>query len=112
MERYAWKATLKNGMLEEYKRRHREIWQEMRDVLDKAGIVNYTIWNVGNELFGYYECRLGVAHAARVQAESPVVARWNEYMKDVMTMDADPETGAQPKLTEVFAFRTEQEEEK
>lgn len=112
MERYAWKATLKDGMLEEYKRRHREIWQEMRDVLDKAGIVNYTIWNVGNELFGYYECRLGVAHAARVQAESPVVARWNEYMKDVMTMDADPETSAQPKLTEVFAFRTEQEEEK
>ena len=97
-------------LLEEYKRRHRELWQGMRDVLDAAGIVNYTIWNVGNELFGYYECRLGVAHAARVQAESPVVARWNEYMKDVMTMDADPETGAQPKLTEVFAFRTEQEE--
>ena len=109
MERYAWKATLKAGKLEEYKRRHREIWQEMKDVLEKAGSRNYTIWNTGNELFGYYECEQGISYAARVQAESPVVAKWNEYMKDVMTMDADPETGAQPKLTEVFAFRTEEE---
>ena len=109
MERYAWKATLKAGKLEEYKRRHREIWQEMKDVLAEAGIRNYTIWNVGDELFGYYECEKGIAHAARVQAESAVVARWNKYMKDVMTMDADPETGAQPKLIPVFAFRTEEE---
>lgn len=109
MERYAWKATVKEGKLEEYKRRHREIWQEMKDVLAEAGIRNYTIWNTGNELFGYYECEKGVAFAAQTQARSPVVDRWNEYMKDVMTMEADPETGAQPKLTEVFAFRTEGE---
>lgn len=106
MERYAWKATLKDGKKEEYKRRHDEIRQEMKEVLAEAGIRNYTIWNTGNELFGYYECEKGIDHAARVQAESPVVARWNEYMKDVMTMEADPETGAQPKLTEVF--RTEE----
>ena len=40
--------------------------------------------------------------AARVQAQSPVVDRWNEYMKDVMVMEMDPETGAQPRLVEVF----------
>lgn len=108
MERYAWKATVKEGKLEEYRRRHREIWQEMKDVLAEAGIRNYTIWNTGNELFGYYECEKGVAFAGETQAQSPVVDRWNEYMKDVMTMEADPETGAQPKLTEVFAFRTEE----
>ncbi len=107
MERYAWKALLKDGMLEEYKRRHREIWPEMKAVLEEAGIVNYTIWNVGNELFGYYECTKGIGHAARVQAESPVVDRWNEYMADVMTMETDPETGAQPLLSCVFTFRTE-----
>ena len=93
MERYAWKATVLPGKLEEYIRRHNEIWPEMKDVLHQAGIRNYTIWNVGNELFGYYECD-SVAEAARVQAESPVVDRWNEYMKDVMLMEMDPETGA------------------
>ena len=56
MERYAWKATVLPGKLEEYIRRHDQIWPEMRAVLADAGIRNYTIWNVGNELFGYYEC--------------------------------------------------------
>ena len=102
MERYAWKAIVREGMLEEYIRRHNEIWPELTQVLREAGITNYTIWTVGNELFGYYECQKGADYAAKVQAESPVVDRWNEYMKDVMVMDMDPETGAQPKLRQVF----------
>lgn len=102
MERYAWKATLKEGMLAEYRRRHDEIWPELTAVLKQAGICNYSIWNTGSELFGYYECAQGCAYAARVQAESPVVDRWNEFMKDVMVMEPDPVTGAQPRLTQVF----------
>ena len=102
MERYAWKAVVKDGMKEEYIRRHNEIWPELVEVLKKAGIVNYTIWNTGNELFGYYECEKGADYAARVQAESPVVDRWNAYMKDVMVMEMDPVTGAQPKMEQVF----------
>ena len=102
IERYAWKATVKEGMLEEYRRRHDNIWPEMKEVLRAAGIRNYTIWNVGNELFGYYECEKGVDFAAKTQARSEVVDRWNEYMKDVMTMELDPVTGAQPKLEQVF----------
>ena len=103
MEKYAWKATVKPGCLEEYIRRHDNIWPELQEVLVSAGIVNYSIWNVGNELFGYYECD-SVAEAARVQAQSEVVDRWNEYMKDVMLMELDPETGAQPLMRQVFFF--------
>lgn len=103
MERYAWKAAVLPGKLEEYKRRHDNIWPEMKAVLAAAGIRNYTIWNVGEELFGYYECG-SVAEAARIQAESQVVDRWNEYMKDVMKMDMDPVTGAQPLMEQVFFF--------
>ena len=44
MERYAWKATVLPGMLEEYIRRHDNIWPEMKEVLSAAGIRNYTIW--------------------------------------------------------------------
>ena len=102
MERFAWKATVKDGMLAEYKKRHDNIWAELKNVLKDAGICNYTIWNTGNELFGYFECEKGVAFAEKIQAESPIVDKWNEYMKDVMTMEMDPETGAQPKLTQVF----------
>lgn len=105
MERYAWKAKIKEGKKAEYKKRHDEIWQEMKDLLKSAGICNYSIWNAGNELFGYYECEKGIAFAAKVQSESPIVARWNEYMKDVMEMELDPVTGAQPHLTEMFYLK-------
>ncbi len=103
MERYAWKATVLPGKLEEYIHRHDNIWEEMKQVLTEAGIRNYTIWNVGNELFGYYECD-SVAQAAKIQADSPVVDRWNAYMKDVMLMELDPVTGAQPLIKQVFFF--------
>ena len=102
MEKYAWKAIVKEGCLEEYCKRHDEIWPEMVELLKESGIRNYTIWNVGNELFGYYECEKGIKFATETQANSPVVDKWNEYMKDVMIMELDPETGAQPQLIKVF----------
>ena len=104
MERYAWKAIVKDGMIDEYRRRHDEIWPEMKEVLKSAGICNYSIWLVGNELFGYYECEKGIDYAAKTQAQSPIVDKWNEYMKDVMEMPLDPVTGAQPKLVNVFTL--------
>ena len=103
MERYAWKAKVCPGRMDEYIHRHNTIWPEMKQVLHEAGIRNYTIWTDGETLFGYYECD-SVEAAAKVQAESPVVDRWNEYMKDVMVMEPDPKTGAQPLLKQVFIF--------
>jgi L-rhamnose mutarotase len=102
MERFAWKARLLAGKREEYIKRHREIWPEMTELLNRAGIHNYTIWIAGDELFGYYEAEQGAAYASKVQAESPVVARWNEYMKDVMVMEKDPATGTHYELQLAF----------
>ena len=104
MEKYAWRAVLKPGKKEEYIRRHNQIWQELVEVLKNAGICNYTIWLDGDTLFGYYECKYGVEFATKSQAESAVVQRWNEYMKDVMEMPLDPITGAQPHLEKVFTL--------
>ena len=102
MERFAWRASVKEGCVAEYKKRHDEIWQEMKELLKKAGICNYTIFLDGHELFGYYECEKGRDYAAKVQAESETVKLWNEYMKDVMEMELDKKTGSQPLMTEVF----------
>ncbi|MBQ7831116.1 MAG: L-rhamnose mutarotase [Clostridia bacterium] len=104
MEKYAWSAKLIPGKKEEYVRRHNEIWPELVALLKEAGIGNYTIWTDGDTLFGYYECEKGVDFAAKTQANSPIVDKWNEYMKDVMTMPLDPVTGAQPKLVNVFTL--------
>lgn len=102
MERMAWKGKIKPGCKEEYIRRHQEIWPEMVEVLKEAGICNYTIFANGYELFGYYECEKGIAFAEKTQAQSPVVDRWNDYMEDILELEMDPQTGAQPKLEPVF----------
>lgn len=102
MEKYAWSGKIAAGMRDEYIKRHDEIWPELVETLKSAGISNYTIWNVGDTLFGYYECEKGIDFAAAVQKESAVVERWNEYMKGILIMEMDPVTGAQPMLTKVF----------
>ena len=104
MEKYAWMAKIKEGKKDEYVRRHDEIWPELVELLKSAGICNYTIWTDGETLFGYYECEKGIDYAAKTQAQSPIVDKWNEYMKDVMKMPLDPVTGAQPTLVNVFTL--------
>lgn len=102
MERYAWKGRVLPGKQGEYKRRHDEIWPEMKETLKAAGICHYSIWLTGDELFGYYECEKGIDYAAKVQAGSEVVARWDACMQDILVMEKDPVTGAQPLLEQVF----------
>lgn len=102
MERLAWKGRIKPGCKAEYVKRHNEIWPELVEVLKAAGICNYSIFANGDELFGYYECEKGVDVAERTQASSPVVERWNQFMRDVLLLEMDPNTGAQPKLEQVF----------
>jgi L-rhamnose mutarotase len=101
MERYVWKGKLRPGKIDEYIRRHDQIWSEMSKLLDEAGIHNYTIWNQGDELFGYYECE-SIDHAIKVQSQSAVVERWNEYMKDVMEIRNDPKAGMGLVFKQVF----------
>ena len=38
-----------------------------------------------------------------MQAGSPVIDRWNEYMADILELEMEP-NGAQKKLVEVFRF--------
>ena len=105
MEKVTWKGYVKDGMLEEYKRRHDEIWPEMIEMFAEAGVHNYTIWNVGNELFGYYECEKGAQFALDYQAKSPVVAKWNVYMDDILTFEIDPATGKNAEMRLMFDMK-------
>ncbi len=55
MERIGIYFRLKTGAKDEYKRRHDQVWPEVRDVLSQAGIHNYSIWNHDEMLFAYFE---------------------------------------------------------
>ena len=56
MERVGFVLKVKKGMLDEYKRRHREVWPELLDAIRRNGFRNYSIFldEEGN-LFGYFE---------------------------------------------------------
>lgn len=98
MFRYAWKAYVRD--IEEYRRRHDAIWPEMTEMLNEAGIHNYTIWNFGNELFAYMECSIDPMDSVRIQAASEVNRRWGEYMKDILYYAEG--TDGPTELTQVF----------
>ena len=101
MDRRIWKARLMPNMRDEYVRRHDEIWPEMIDELRAAGIRNYTIWNNGDELIGYYECE-DLAQMHRIKAANPAAARWAESMQGIMEMETDPETGSVKTFDQLF----------
>ena len=68
---------------DEYIKRHREIWPEMKDVLQKAGYRNYSIWLSGTDIFAYYEVD-DPQHLATVLQTSDVVKRWEDYMRPII----------------------------
>ena len=104
-EKFAWQGTIVEGKQKEYIKRHNNIWPQMKKVLKEAGICNYSIWMIGNKVFGYYECLKGVAYASRIQNESPVVSKWNDYMKDILIFEKHSKKTAQPNLKQVFELK-------
>jgi L-rhamnose mutarotase len=102
MERYAWQALVAEGKQDEYKKRHDEMWPEMAKELNRAGVHNYSIWLCGRTLFGYYECENGLDYSKKIHAESQIIAKWNEYMADILIRERDPETGEPLAFKEVF----------
>jgi len=85
----------------EYLRRHDEIWPEMLAALRSAGIHNYSIFRHGETLFAYLECD-DFDRMAATLATDPVNARWQEYMRDMITIEADPATGFAKLIPEMF----------
>lgn len=83
MPKIAGKLYLRPGMYQEYYNRHVHIWPEMKELLQQAGISNYTIWFDGIDLFEYFE----IANEKlmwQVLAASPVKKRWDDYMSDII----------------------------
>ncbi|MEG1842790.1 MAG: L-rhamnose mutarotase [Clostridia bacterium] len=87
--------ALKPGTQQIYKRRHDDIWPEMVDMMLRAGLENYSIWNTGTRLIEYYECADPDASTKVIHA-SPIKAKWDEFMKDILVFNTQ---GAMTPLT-------------
>ena len=101
MQRVAFKMKLFVGQLEEYKRRHDEIWPELVSLLKETGINDYSIFldEETNILFGM----LHIDNPALLDTlpVNPIMQKWWAYMKDIMESNADNSPISTP-LQEVF----------
>ncbi|MEO1676891.1 MAG: L-rhamnose mutarotase [Pseudomonadota bacterium] len=89
MEKYAFRMRLNPGALDEYRRRHDELWPELETLLREAGIEDYSIHHDAetNSLFGVLWRRDD--HGMDALPDHPVMRRWWAYMADLMATHAD-----------------------
>jgi len=103
MQRRVFIFDLAPGAEQEYIRRHRQIWPEMLTLLQQSGIGNYSIWLWDGKVIGYYESE-DLAATDAYRAQSPVQARWSEYMRDIL-LPAQRDGRALPPAECVFFMR-------
>jgi L-rhamnose mutarotase len=97
----AFKMKLLPGMMAEYKKRHDEIWPELKQLLSDAGVKDYSIFldEETNTLFAVQK-QAGSAGSQDL-GSTEIVQRWWAYMADVMETNPDSSPVSIP-LVEVF----------
>jgi L-rhamnose mutarotase len=101
MTRIAFKMKLHAGVVEEYKRRHDEIWPELAKLLKDTTISDYSIFldESTNSLFA--TLKVEQRELMDQLPSHPVMKKWWAYMKDLMESNADNSPVSIP-LNEVF----------
>lgn len=89
MRRYSFKMKLKPGCAEEYKKRHRDIWPELKQMLTDMGIADYVISldHETNILFATQ--KLPDEFNGIKLSELPILKKWWKYMADIMETNED-----------------------
>lgn len=101
MQRLAFKMYLNEGQKAVYKKRHSEIWPELRQLLKDAGVSEYSIFldEETNILFAFQKVSGDAGSQDLGQTE--IVQKWWAFMADVMKTNPDNSPVSIP-LEEVF----------
>lgn len=102
--RIASKMKLLKGFEAEYKKRHDEIWPELKTLLRETGIKDYSIFfdEETNDLFAYFT--IGDDEKLIELPAKQIMKKWWAYMKDIMETNADHSPVSIP-LREVFYLK-------
>lgn len=83
------KMELIKGFKEEYKKRHDELWNELKALLKQYGISNYRIFldEQSCALFAFFD----IEDESKLESLSKeeIMKRWWEFMKDIMLCNED-----------------------
>jgi L-rhamnose mutarotase len=101
MKKLAFKMKLKPGFKEEYARRHAAIWPELKQLLSKAGIHDYSIYFDENTNLLFAVQYQSGEESSQELGTAAIVQKWWEYMADIMETNPDMSPVSVP-LEEVF----------
>ena len=101
MQRLAFKMKLKKGQIEVYKKRHDQIWSELKTLLRENGVCEYSIFfdEETNILFAFQ--KISGKNGSQDLASDDVVKKWWNFMADIMEVNPDNSPITTP-LEEVF----------
>ena len=83
----AFRMKLKPGAVEEYKRRHDELWPDLAAALKQAGIYDYSIFLDEETLHLFAVLKLAPDHTTADLPQQPVMKRWWDYMAELMEVE-------------------------
>ena len=104
MERIAFKMKLKDNQKDIYKKRHDELWPELKSLLEASGISEYSIFldEETNTLFAFQ--KVTGENSSQDLANNNIVKKWWDYMADIMVVNPDNSPVSIP-LEEVFYLK-------
>lgn len=89
MKRLAFKMYLNEGQKETYKKRHNEIWPELKKLLKDSGVSEYSIFldEETNVLFAFQ--KVSGDGGSQDLGQTEIVRKWWAYMADIMKTNPD-----------------------
>ena len=89
MKREAFKMYLKPGCEAEYEKRHAAIWPELKALLSKNGVSDYSIyWDKETNILFAFQKTEGEAGSQDL-GNTEIVQKWWDYMADIMEVNPD-----------------------
>ncbi len=101
MKRVGLKMNLTPGFEAEYKKRHDEIWPELKDLLSELGIYDYVIYLDEETHILFASFKLKDKNNAQSIPTQDIVKKWWAYMSDIMETN-DDNSPVEVSLQEVF----------
>lgn len=101
MQRFAFKMKLNSGQKELYKKRHDELWPELKKLLKENGVSEYSIFldEETSTLFAFQ--KVSSERGSQDLANNDIVRKWWDFMADIMEVNPDNSPVSIP-LEEVF----------
>ncbi len=89
MQRLAFKMHLNKGQKEEYKKRHDDIWPELKQLLKESGVSEYSIFldEETNILFAFQ--KVSGEGSSQDLGQTEIVQKWWKFMSDIMEVNED-----------------------